>query len=241
MRRAPRNRDGRHDEGTGKTRARARADADPRQEARGRAQRRHDPDPEDRDLRHRHPHLEVGRLGAEDDPRADARRPRVRRRDRRDGAGGARLRARRPRLGRGPHHLRLLPQLPRRAPAPVPQHGRRRRQPRGRVRRVPGDPGVQRVPDSRRHLRRPGVDLRSVRQRDAHGAVVQPGRRGRADHRRGPDRHHGRGDRPPRRRAPRRHHRRQRLPAGPGAADGRDARGQRRPREPARRDGRPAA
>ena len=74
-------------------------------------------------------------------------------------------------------------------------------------------PGVQRVQDSRRHLRRPGVDLRSVRQRDAHGAVVQPGRRGRADHRRRADRHHGGGDRAARRRAPRRHHRRQRLPA----------------------------
>ena len=106
------------------------------EEARGRPQRRHDPDPEDRDLRHRHPHLEMGRLGAEDDSRADAGRPRIRRRSRRDGAGGARFQHRRPRLGRGPHHLRLLPQLPRRAPASVPQHGRRRRQPRGRVRRV---------------------------------------------------------------------------------------------------------
>ncbi len=27
------------------------------------------------DLRHRHPHLEMGRVGAEDDSRADARRP----------------------------------------------------------------------------------------------------------------------------------------------------------------------
>ena len=33
-------------------------------------------------------------------------------------------------------------------------------------------PGVQRVQDSRRHRRRSRVDLRSVRQRDAHGAVV---------------------------------------------------------------------
>ncbi len=56
-----------------------------------------------------------------------------------------RLQARRPRLRRGPHHLRLLPQLPRRAPPPLPQHGGRRRQPPGLLRRVPGDPGVQRV------------------------------------------------------------------------------------------------
>jgi NADPH:quinone reductase-like Zn-dependent oxidoreductase len=37
--------------------------------------------------------------------------------------------------GEGPHHLRILPQLPRRAPAPVPQHRRSRRQSRGRVSR----------------------------------------------------------------------------------------------------------
>jgi hypothetical protein len=42
----------------------------------------------------------------------------------------SRLRGRRPRLRRRPHHLRPLPQLPRRPPAPLPQHGRRRRQPR---------------------------------------------------------------------------------------------------------------
>ena len=39
------------------------------------------------------------------------------------------LQDRRPRLRRRPHHLRLLPQLPRRAPPPVPQHHRRRREP----------------------------------------------------------------------------------------------------------------
>ena len=112
--------------------------ADRREEARGRAQRRADPDPQDGDLRHRHPHLELGRVGAEDHSGADARRPRIRRRDRRDGPGGARLHDRRPRLGRRPHHLRLLPQLPRRAPPSVPQHRRRRRQSRRRVRRIPG-------------------------------------------------------------------------------------------------------
>ena len=131
-------------------------------------------------------------LGAEDDPGADGRRPRVLRRDRRDRQRGARLQARRPRLRRRPHHLRPLPQLPRRAPPPVPQHRRRRRQPPGLLRRVPGDPGGQRVQARRRDLRRRRLDLRSVRQRHAHRALVRPGRRGRADHRRRPDRHHGR-------------------------------------------------
>ena len=36
---------------------------------------------------------------------------------------------RRSRLRRGPHHLRLLPQLPRRPAPPVPQHHGRRREP----------------------------------------------------------------------------------------------------------------
>ena len=91
---------GNRDESTGQTRTRAGPHADAREEARSRPQRRDDPDREDRDLRHRHPHLEVGRVGAEDDSGADARRPRIRRRDRRDGAGGARLRDRRPRVRR---------------------------------------------------------------------------------------------------------------------------------------------
>ena len=42
-------------------------------------------------------------------------------------------------------------------------------------------------------------DLRPVRQRRAHGALVPGARRGRADHRRRPDRHHGRGRRAARR------------------------------------------
>jgi NADPH:quinone reductase-like Zn-dependent oxidoreductase len=53
----------------------------------------------------------------------------------------------------GEGHLRILPQLPRRPPPSLPQHVRRGRQSRGRVRGVPGHPGVQRVPDSRRHFR----------------------------------------------------------------------------------------
>ena len=50
---------------------------------------------------------------------------------------GQRLRGRRARLRRRPHHLRPLPQLPRRPAPPVPQHRRRRRQPPGLLRRVP--------------------------------------------------------------------------------------------------------
>ena len=72
-------------------------------------------------------------------------------------------------------------------------------------------------------------DLRPVRQRRAHRAVLPAGRRGRADHRRRPDRHHGRRRRPPRRRPQRRHHRRQRGAAGTGQQDrGRPRPGRRR-------------
>ena len=53
----------------------------------------------------------------------------------------------RPRLRRGAHHLRPLPQLPRRPPPPVPQHARRRRQPPRLLRRVPQHPG-RRTPSS---------------------------------------------------------------------------------------------
>ena len=185
---------------------------------------------QDRDLRHRHAHLQLGRLGAEDHSRC-------RWSSATSSAGEivelgsevARLRGRRARLRRGPHHLRPLPQLPRRPPPPLPQHRRRRRQPPGLLRRVPGHPGRQRLQAAA--TRSPTTSPRSsIRFGNAtHTAlsfdlvgedVLITGA--------GPDRHHGRGDRPPRRRAPRRHHRRQRLPARPGAQDGRHARGQRR-------------
>ena len=139
------------------------------------------------------------------------------------------LEARRPRLGRGPHHLRLLPQLPRRAPPPVPQHRRRRRQPPGRLRRVPRDPGRQRLQASRRASPTTSPPILDPFGNATHTAlsfnlvgedVLITGA--------GPDRHHGRGHRAPRRRAPRRDHRRQRLPPGARAQDGRDARRQRR-------------
>ena len=51
-----------------KKRSRARALARGSARSQDRHQRRPDPGPPDRDLRHRRPHLQVGRLGAEDDP-----------------------------------------------------------------------------------------------------------------------------------------------------------------------------
>ena len=63
-----------------------------------------------------------------------------------------------------------LPQLSRRPAAPVPQHRGRRREPPGLFRRVPGDPGVQRVQAAGRDHRRDRAHPRSARQRDAHRA-----------------------------------------------------------------------
>ena len=133
------------------------------------------------------------------------------------------LSRRRDRQRRRPRRLRPLPQLPRRPPASVQGHEGRRRQPARRVRRVPLAADDQRLGPRPGHRPRRAVDLRPVRQRGAHGALVRRARRGRADHRRRPDRHHGRGGRPPRRGAARRHHRRQPVPARAGPEDGRDA------------------
>ncbi len=133
----------------------------------------------------------------------------------------------RSRLGRGPHHLRALPQLPRRQAPPVPQHGGPRRQPPGLLRRVRHPAGLQRLPGAQGDPRRDRGLLRPAGQRGAHRPVLRPRRRGRADHRRRPHRRHGRGHRQARRRAPRGGHRRQRLPAGAGQEAGRHPRGQR--------------
>ena len=105
------------------------------------------------DLRHRHAHLQLGCVGAEDGAGADGGRPRVFRRNRRNRQRGARLQHRRPGVRRGPHHLRPLPQLPRRTPASVPQYLRRGRQSRGRLRRVPDDSGNQCVQAAAGHRR----------------------------------------------------------------------------------------
>ena len=67
---------------------------------------------------------------------------------------------------------------------------------------------------------------------------LRPRGRGRADHRRRPDRHHGRRGGPACRRAARRHHRRQPGPAGAGRAGGRRGAGERGRGGPARRSSR---
>ena len=84
--------------------------------ARAGPERRADQGREDRHLRHRHPHLELGRLGG----RQTVPVPMVvghefvgRIAD--IGAAVTRLQGRRARVRRGPHRLRHLPQLPRRA------------------------------------------------------------------------------------------------------------------------------
>ena len=180
---------------------------------------------EDRHLRHRPAHPSLGRLGAGDDPGAAGDRPRVRRRGRRGRRQRHRLRGRRPRQRRGPRRLRPLPQLHGRPPPPVRPH-------RAGV-------GVNRpgafaeyvaLPMTNVWHHGPGVDLEvaaifdPLRQRRPHRARLPGARRGRADHRRRPDRPHGGRGRPPRRRPPRRRHRPQPLPARAGAHDGRDAR-----------------
>ena len=76
-----------------------------------RDQRRPDPGAEDGHLRHRPAHPLVGRLGAEDDPRAARDRPRVRRRDRGGGVERERLPPGRHRQRRGSRRLRPLSQL----------------------------------------------------------------------------------------------------------------------------------
>ena len=125
------------------------------------------------------------------------------------GAAVTRVQGRPARLGRRPHRLRPLPQLPRRPRASLPQHARRRRQPAGRLRRISGDPAAQCRADPRRHAGRDRRDLRSARQCRAHRAVLRSRRRGRAGHRRRADRHHGRAGRAMRRRAQGGHHRHQ--------------------------------
>ena len=72
--------------------------------------------------------------------------------------------------------------------------------------RIPAFNIVPLPDDDRRRARR---DPRSARQRRPHRALLRPRRRGRADHRRRADRHHGGRGRAPCRRAARRDHRRQ--------------------------------
>ena len=212
-----------------KAQARARHLDGGRAGARDRPQRRADQGREDRDLRHRHPHLQLGRTGR--------RRP-----SRCRWSSATSSAARSSRLGSEVHGLHSSATAsPAKATSPAataataaPAGATSAATPSasastGRAASpstscIPAFNAFQLPDDDPRRDRR---DLRPVRQRRAHRAVLRPGRRGRADHRRRPDRHHGGRDRPARRRAPRRHHRRQRLPARPRAQDGRDARRQR--------------
>lgn len=179
-------------EGTRQAEGRAGTLADGRPQARDRPRRGADQGAPDRDLRHRPAHPELGRLGPADHQHAADARSRVRRRGGRDRRRGDRRQRRRPGQRRGPPGLRQVPELSGRAPPPVPQHDRPGRRPGRRVRRVRRAARLQRLgaPGAGRPGR--GRDLRPVRQRRAHRALLPAGRRGRADHRRGPDRHHGR-------------------------------------------------
>ena len=169
-----------------------------------------------------------------DHPRAHGRGPRVQRRRRRRGKPRAGLCRRRPRERRRTHHLRPLPQLPRRQASPLPKHRRRGRQPPGGLRRLPGDPGHQRLQAPGRHLRRNRRLPRPPRQRGAYGAELRSGGRGRADHRRRAHRHHGQRHRASRGRAARGRDGRERLPARARPKDGREPGRQRASREASR-------
>ena len=122
-----------------------------------------------------------------------------------------------------------------------PYHQRRRRQPARRLRRIYRHPERQCLAPCRRHRSRRRLDLRSVRQRHPHRLAMGSGRRGRADHRRRPDRRDGRRGLPPRRRAPRRHHRRQRLSPVARQEARRDPHRQRRQRKARRTSRRSSA
>ena len=206
-------------------------------EARDRPRRRAGQGPQDRHLRHRHPYLQLGRMGAEDDPDADDDRPRICRRDRRARRQCAPPAARPARVGRGPRDRHGQPRRARRALSSRPGDARHRRQHSRRFRRIRARAGVQHRAAARRRRRRARRDPRSARQRRPHRAVVRSGRRGRAGHRRRADRHHGGGGGAPRRRPPCRHHRHQSAPPRARRRSRRRHAGRRVAPGPARRDG----
>ncbi len=110
--------------------------------------------------------------------------------------------------------------------APLPQNGWGRREPARRLRRVSRNPGPQCLQAASGSARRHRGDPGSLRQRRPYGPLLRSGRRGRADHRRRADRHHGGGHRQEDRRAPHRHHRHQSLSPGAGAQAGHPSCGQ---------------
>ena len=187
---------------------------------------------QDRHLRHRHPHLQLGRVGAEDDPDADDGRPRIFGRDRRTRRQRAPPQGRPAGVGRGPRDRHEEPGGARRALPSRSRDARHRGQHSRRVRRICARAGLQHRAAARRRRRRTRRDPRSARQRGPYRARLRSRRRGRADHRRRADRDHGRRGRAPHRRAACRDHRHQ-----PEAAR---ARRRSRRRRPGRRvEGRP--
>ena len=135
-------------------------------------------------------------------------------RDRRGRLERERLRARRPRQRRGPRRLRPLPQLHGRPAPPLRAHDRA-----SACNRPGAFAEYVALPMTNVWHHWPGIDEDVAAIFDpfgnaVHTALVVPGaRRGRADHRRRPDRLHGGRGRAPRRRAPRRRHRPEPVPA----------------------------
>ena len=179
-------------------------------------------------VRHRPAHPGLGPLGAEERAGRTGHRARVLRRGGADRRRRPRGQGRRPGQRRGPPGLRALPQLPGRPAAPVHQHQGPGRARPGRVRGVRRTAGRQRVGAQRPGRAGRGGDLRPVRERRAHRAVVPGRRRGRADHRRRSDRDHGRRGGAARGRPARGDHRPVRLPPRAGPAARRDAGAERR-------------
>ncbi len=124
-----------------------------------------------------------------------------------------RLRSRRSRQRRGPRRLRPLPELHGRPTASVRALDRARRSAPGCLRGVRGAADDEHLAPRAGDRRGGRVDLRPLRERGAHGALVLGAGRGRARHGRGPDRLHGGCGRPSRRRPARRRHRPEPVPA----------------------------
>ena len=182
----------------------------------------------DRDLRHRPAHLQVGRVEPAHHQARPGDRPRIRRPHRRHGRGRAAAissaSACRPKATSSAASAATA--------APASQHlcphtvgiGVNRDGAFAEYIAMPASnlwPIPDQIPQRARRL------LRPLRQRRALRAGVRPDRRGRADHRRGPDRHHRRRHLQARRRAQRGGDRRQRLPPEAGRRHGRHAGGQR--------------
>ncbi len=123
---------------------------------------------EHRNLRHRHSYLPMGQMGAEDNPRSNGRRSRIRRANRRSRLERSRLSSWRNRQRRRSRCLRPLSQLPGWPSASLQRHKRGRRESRWSIRGVYLAPNDQRVGARAKYSTRCCLDLRSVRQRSAY-------------------------------------------------------------------------